>query len=468
MLFNSIEYFVLLFGSVVLYWASSNLLFRQGILLIASIVFYASWIPIYTLLFLALVLFNWWMALLSRNGRARYMLIASSVDLLVLLFFKYTGFILGNIPWVDVSEQWTSLSILLPLGISFYIFQAMAYVVDVYRETIPAERNPLLVVLFVGFFPRLVAGPICRGEELLPQLKRPARFDFDLICQGILTLMAGLFLKLAIADNLSAQVNRVFDDPANAGSPETVLAILSFGILILADFWGYSAMAVGSALLFGISVPFNFNLPYISQSLQEFWRRWHITLSSWFRDYVFLPLEMASKRNPFPLFRVSLNLMATMLLCGLWHGANWTFIVWGAIHGSWLVLEGIWRRRTRKIFEKYQALPAKVALGAVGWLMTISVVFVAWVFFRAASIDDALLLLSRIVEWRPAVQTQSAVLPLLFMGIFLVSHIPLHWIMTKPGFMQSNGVRLSVAWWLFIGSLVLGAKGIHEFIYFQF
>jgi alginate O-acetyltransferase complex protein AlgI len=394
--------------------------------------------------------------------------IATSVDLLVLLFYKYTTFILSNLPWIEVPARWTSFNILLPLGISFYVFQALAYVVDVYRDTIPAERNPLLLVLFIAFFPRLIAGPICRADELLPQLKNPARFDFDLFCQGILTLMAGLFLKLAIADNLSVQVNPVFENPAAAGSAETALAILSFGIVILADFWGYSAMAVGSALLFGINLPFNFNLPYISQSLQEFWRRWHITLSTWFRDYVFLPLEMASKRNPYAGLRVSLNLMTTMLLCGLWHGANWTFVVWGAIHGGWLVVEGIWRRRTRPIFERFRTLPARVVFGGISWFVTMVVVFVAWVFFRADNVDDALLLLSRMVYWQPAVQTQSASLTLLFMSIFLVSHIPLHWITTKPAFLKSNGARLSVAWWLFVGSLVLGAKGIHEFIYFQF
>lgn len=293
MLFTSLDYFILLFVCAALYWLTRSLRFRQIVLLIGSAIFYATWMPPFLLLLLLVMAVNFFGALQVRTSK-RWLIGAIIFDLTVLGIFKYTNFAIGSgaellrLLGLDVSAP--HFNIVLPLGISFYIFQAIAYVVDVRTKRIEAERDPLVFLLFKLFFPQLIAGPITRGHELLPQLKTIHTFSISTFAAGILLLSCGLLLKSGLADNISPYVNAVFSDPEKATGASAALGAVGFGAVILGDFWGYSTMALGSALLFGVVLPPNFNLPYIAASLQSFWRRWHMTLSTWLRDYLYIPL----------------------------------------------------------------------------------------------------------------------------------------------------------------------------------
>jgi alginate O-acetyltransferase complex protein AlgI len=291
-----------------------------------------------------------------------------------LAFFKYVNFFLASVQsvqgWLGVPTSPIFLEIVLPLGISFYTFETISYVVDVYLKRIEPVRDPLEYALYIMFFPHLVAGPIVRPRDFLPQLRRDHFLNWDRMQLGLQFLLLGLLKKAGLADNLCSIADPVFAAPEQYGCVATWLAMLSYSAQIYLDFSGYSDMAVGLAHMLGFRLPANFNMPYLACNIAEFWRRWHISLSSWLRDYLFIPLGGSRGGR----WRTCRNLLVTMVLGGLWHGANWTFVAWGSWHGLLLVGHRLlprWSWRDARIFQP------------LAWLITLLLVCVGWVFFRA-------------------------------------------------------------------------------------
>ncbi|OQW71719.1 MAG: hypothetical protein BVN35_15395 [Proteobacteria bacterium ST_bin11] len=388
MLFNTFVFSGLLLPlTLLIFWFSPSPRAKRLVLLISSLVFYGYWLPFYLLLLIGFVAVAWYCAIEAEKTTSSWPVWLASIVLIGGLgYYKYAGF-LGQIA-IDLGMMGTDFKILqsaLPLGISFIVFQALGYVIDVHRREFSAEKNFMLVLLFKGFFPQLIAGPICRAHELMPQLKGQFSFRLDQFVSGIAIFSIGMFLKEFLADGLAPLVDQLFVGQDSYSFHHAWAASVGFGGQIYADFWGYSTMAVGLARMFSIDIPVNFNNPYFSLSLREFWRRWHITLSQWLRDYLYKSLG-GSRHG---LLRTVIALIMTMMLGGIWHGANYTFIIWGLIHGVALVLEHVLGRRQVK--TRHKVLSIKSILS---WVYTFLVVFVAWVFFRATDVKQALQIVS--------------------------------------------------------------------------
>ncbi|MGC1664951.1 MAG: MBOAT family protein [Bradyrhizobium sp.] len=365
---------------------------RTGILVLvgASLFFYGAWRPIYLLLLTASIAANFSLGLLMEDPRRRNSMgmIGVALNLALLCYFKYTNFIFDSINVLSGAPL-PFMNIVLPLGISFFTFQQIAYLVDVMRGA-PVERDVLSYSLFVSFFPHLIAGPLVHHAEMIQQFKRGRTFrSAVLAARGLAILAAGLFKKVVIADNLAQFVSPVFAHLDAGGGVTTSwawLAILSYTLQIYFDFSGYSDMAVGLALLFGIRLPVNFRSPYKATSIIDFWRRWHITLSRFLRDYLYIPLG----GNRLGEQRRYLNLVLTMLLGGLWHGAGWNFLIWGGLHGLYLCVNHLWQK-WRGVTTKASTVdgsanrPGK----ALSWSITFFAVVIAWVFFRARTLAGA-------------------------------------------------------------------------------
>lgn len=394
MLFNSFTFLFQFLPAVILGFAAARRHSpRSGIVVLvaASLFFYGAWRPVFLLLLVASVTVNFSFGLAMENPRRRRAvgILGVVLNLSILCFFKYTNFILDtlhtatgmSLPMVDV---------ILPLGVSFFTLQQIAYLVDVMRGA-KVERDLVSYTLFVSFFPHLIAGPLVHHSEMIPQFKRPRTGRSALLAaRGWAIFVAGLFKKVVIADNLAQFVNPVFNH-VDAGGAVTAqwawLATLAYTLQIYFDFSGYSDMAIGLALLFGIRLPVNFRSPYKATSIVDFWRRWHITLSRFLRDYLYIPLGGNRLGEP----RRYINLMLTMLLGGLWHGASWNFVIWGGLHGVYLGVNHLWRAwRT--------AGETQSVMGRTGqfvyWTLTFVAVVVAWVFFRTKTLIGAQQLLS--------------------------------------------------------------------------
>ena len=356
MLFNSVPYAIFLALVFVLHWLLPQR-FRWIMLLIASYYFYMSWNPELVVLIALTTLVSYSSGLLidrfrnAEGSKAKlpklFMILALVICFGVLFFFKYFDFFSESVTSLlrafSLPVQDITLKLVLPVGISFYTFQTLSYVIDVYRNKIPVEKHLGYYALYVSFFPQLVAGPIERSDNLIPQLRKERTFDYVEGSDGLKWIAIGLFKKVVIADTLSVYVNMVYGNLANYQGLSFIAATIFFAFQIYCDFSGYSDIAIGSAKLLGVQLMKNFDSPYFSKSVREFWSRWHISLSTWFRDYVYIPLGGNRKKLP----RVLLNLMITFLLSGLWHGANWTFVVWGALHGFYVVVETLIRRASK-------------------------------------------------------------------------------------------------------------------------
>ncbi len=376
--------------------------YRNWLLLVASVVFYASAGGAFTWFLLASVGLNYaaplWIDRLRGTPSARLVLGATVVlNLLLLATFKYAGFVTTNLNALLEAASLTTLpmpAIVLPVGISFFTFHAISYVVDVYRLEVPPQRSPVQASVFLLFFPQLIAGPIIRYRNVAADLAVRSVTTAD-FAYGVRRFVIGLGKKVLLANILAAPVDRIFSMPAaELTAAHAWLAVGCYTLQIYFDFSGYSDMAIGLARMFGFRFPENFNYPYVARSIQEFWRRWHISLSSWFRDYVYVPLggNRATAR------RVYMNLATVFLLCGLWHGANWTFVVWGAYHGLFLVLE------RRGLAAGVAACPT-----AIRHLYAITVVMAGWVFFRADSLGAALGMLRAMAGASPGAPTTFGV-----------------------------------------------------------
>ncbi len=369
----------------------------------ASYYFYMSWNPQYALLigFSTVITFFCGIVIERERGKAgNVLLFGIIINLLILGIFKYGNFILES---VDHFAQMFRLGrvewrtdLLLPVGISFYTFQALGYIIDVFRGDIKAEKNIVRYALFVSFFPQLVAGPIERSRNLLEQIRSIEKiklWNIKRVTSGAILMIWGLFMKMVIADRISLLVDTVFDNYRMYGSTELVAAAIGFSIQIYCDFGSYSLIAIGSAKVMGFELMENFNTPYFAVNIRDFWSRWHISLSTWFKDYLYIPLGGNRKGK----LRKAVNLMIVFLVSGLWHGAEWKFVIWGGIHGFYQIIEDALEGPAVKIREKLNIRTACFSYHLLHILATFCMAAFAWIFFRADTITDALLFIKRIL-----------------------------------------------------------------------
>jgi alginate O-acetyltransferase complex protein AlgI len=465
---------------------------RKVFLLGASYFFYGYWDWRFTMLLAGSSLINYTAGRLigiTTDERQRRILVAIAValNLGVLGFFKYYGFFLDSLAdlliQAGLERDLPFLEIILPVGISFFTFQGISYVVDVYRREIEAVRSPLDIFLYISFFPQLVAGPIVRAADFLPQLKVEPRLNRQMIALGIVLILSGLFKKMVIANYLAGElVDMVFFDPTAFAAPDLLLALYGYAVQIYCDFSGYSDIAIGVAALLGYRFKWNFNQPYRAASLQDFWRRWHISLSQWLRDYLYKPLG-GSHGGGAATYR---NIFLTMLLGGIWHGAASTFIIWGIIHGTALILE----RWVKGLFtdtatDLAMATSASGSLSAAavpkpreatGWsrvlgiLITFHIVCLAWIFFRAQNLDLALVYVAGLGNWSQPTEYLQPFLVFLVGGSLLVHFLPNGWVTGAAQRLERAG-PLVLGAVLGFGILLIESvapEGVAPFIYFQF
>ncbi len=384
MTFTSPEFVIFFAAFVPIYFLIAHR-FRWILLLLASYFFYAYGSGIYVVLIMFSTLVDYTSARLmgrttDQRRRKLYLSMSLTVNLGTLFLFKYFNFFnqsfsaLAHI--LAISDPLGAINVILPVGISFYTFQSMAYTIDVYRGVVEPETNLGIFATFVAFFPQLVAGPIERAKHMIPQFRRKVTFDQERTVEGLRLILWGLFKKIVIADRLAIYVNTVYNAAGNYSGWPLIVATIFFAFQIYCDFSGYTDIAIGTAKILGFDLMQNFRQPYFATSPQNFWQRWHISLSTWFRDYLYIPL--GGNRVPFP--RYLLNLMIVFVVSGLWHGAAWTFAIWGALHGLFMVIEALLKHDGR-----LRAPPTLIRI-----VLTFALVGFAWIFFRANTFEDAL------------------------------------------------------------------------------
>lgn len=398
MSFNSLS-FVLFFTAVLALYFSIPHRFRWILLLAASYYFYMCWKMGYVVLILAATLVNYLCGLqmgrtADRGKRKKYVVLSLVASLGLLLAFKYFNFFNEStrqlFDKLNLAYHVPMLKVLLPVGISFYTFQALSYTIDVYRGRKEPERHIGIFALYVAFFPQLVAGPIERATNLLPQFRRKNDFDYQNLREGLLLVLWGMFKKVVIADRLALYVNQVYNNTSDYQGLPLIVATYFFAFQIYCDFSGYSDIARGTARTMGYDIMNNFERPYFAKSIPEFWRRWHISLSTWFRDYLYIPLG----GNRCSKVRWCFNILIVFVLSGLWHGANWTFVIWGTLHGVWQVisvLTGKFRASFTGRFKENNS-----GLKVIRVFVTFHFVCLGWIFFRANSLSDALYIIRHI------------------------------------------------------------------------
>ncbi|MEO8764818.1 MAG: MBOAT family O-acyltransferase [Ginsengibacter sp.] len=384
MLFNSSE-FLLFFPIVTILYFLTPYKFRWLLLLLASCIFYMFFIPVYILILFFTIIIDYIAGIMiegAQRNKKQFLVMSIIANVGVLAAFKYFNFLAININSLADKNIIPLLAIILPLGLSFHTFQAMSYTIEVYRGRQKAERHLGVYALYVMFYPQLVAGPIERPQNIIAQLRAKHKFDVGLLYSGLRLMLWGLFKKVVVADRLSIYVDAVYSDPHSYSNFLNVLiAFVFFSVQIYCDFSGYSDIAIGAARTMGIDLMINFNRPYFSKNIREFWSRWHISLSTWFRDYLYIPLG----GNRVKIKRLYVNIAIVFLLSGLWHGANWTFVVWGGLHALFIIIS----IALGKYFLKKRGAGNKF----IGWFVTFWVVTIAWVFFRATGFSDAFILL---------------------------------------------------------------------------
>ena len=402
MLFNSIEFAVFFPLVFTLYWLfhkslkSSNL-----IILLSSYIFYGFWdwrflILIFMSSLIDFIIGNRLKETFEINKRKFLLFISLSMNLGFLIYFKYVNFFiesfLNSFSLFGNNLEISTLKIILPVGISFYTFQTLSYTIDVYNKKIVPTNKWLPFFTFVSFFPQLVAGPIERASNLLPQFHRINKFDYQKIKSGLLLISFGLFKKMVIADRAALYVNEVYSSPDDYGGVALLISTIFFAIQIYCDFSGYTDIAIGTARAMGFNLLKNFKSPYFSKSLTEFWHRWHISLSSWFRDYLYIPLGGSRRGN----LRTYFNIFVVFVISGLWHGAAWTFIIWGAIHGLILIIEKITSDYKKKYFRFLGFTKNTISNHIFFSFITFFIICISWVFFRASSLNEALEIIIKI------------------------------------------------------------------------
>lgn len=491
MLFNS-PLFFLFFPTVVLLFFAFPKKWRWLLLLIASCLFYMVFIPKYIFILWLIIVIDYTSGLLiekSESKRKKFFFLLSIISNVGILFlFKYYNFFQSNLVFLaehfDVSYSGKFLSFVLPLGISFHTFQSLSYIVEVYRGNQKAERHFGIYALYVLFFPQLVAGPIERPQNLLHQFHSPKDFDQQNALSGLRLMLFGFFKKIIIANNAAVIVNFVYLHPNQSSGWPLVIAVFLFSFQIYCDFSGYSDIARGAARMFGIELMKNFDRPYFSKSISEFWKRWHISLSTWFRDYIYFPLGGSRVK----LLKVSRNIFVVFLLSGLWHGASWNFVIWGFLHGLFLTISAV-----TATFREKQALFFQKNLSDRWYsffrvIVTFVLVSITWVFFRAGTLQEALFFLSQsnnnlekifnfsYVRYELLRESTLGVgkvpLFILFTFIFILLCVEYSSYYQKNQwpriFLQSRTARWSFYFLTVFLILFFGNFGSQPFIYFQF
>ncbi len=477
MLFNSLSYLIF-FPIVVGGYFFLPFRWRWAWLLAASYLFYMTWEPIYVVLILGSTAIDYFaarrIASSVRIPERRALLAVSILTNLGILFtFKYFNFFNDTaramLDFLKLTYSVPELDFLLPVGISFYTFQSMAYTIGVYQGKAEVERHAGKFALYVAFFPQLVAGPIERSQRLIPQFYEEHRFDLDRIHLGLQLILWGLFKKVVISDRLSIFVDDVYRDPTQFTGLALIQATYLFAFQIYCDFSGYSDIAIGSAQVMGYDLMENFRRPYFSKSIAEFWRRWHISLSTWFRDYVYFPLGGSRAGAS----RWYANLMVVFVVSGLWHGANWTFVVWGALHGGYMII-GQWTRSVRAWLVSLMPM-GSTARKWIRVFITFHLVCFAWIYFRADSIQDAWYITRHLfVDWRlgdlvPPEHRLDFLIALA--GIAVMESV--HLLQRKESARVTLSRQPVVLRWALHLSLIyavalFGVHGAEQFIYFQF
>jgi len=477
MLFNSIPFFIFLSIVFVLYWLvfEKRHKMQNILLLVGSYLFYGWWDYRFLALILASTLVDYFVGIAlakkeNKNTRKQLLWISLIFNLGLLGFFKYFNFFIDS--WVDawqlagVSMHSSTLNIILPVGISFYTFQTLSYTIDIYRKKITPTHNFIEFATYVAFFPQLVAGPIERAAQLLPQFKTKKHFNFKLAKEGIQLIVWGLFQKMVIADSCATYANAIFANHQNLNSLTLIMGAVYFAFQIYGDFAGYSNIAIGTAKLFGFNLMRNFNYPYFSRDIAEFWRRWHISLSTWFRDYLYIPLG-GSRGSKGQQIR---NIFIIFLVSGFWHGANWTFVVWGGLHALFF-LPLLLMKRNRKhldLIALNKVLPGMREFFQM--LLTFSLTSFAWVFFRSATITESFLYIRRLfinlnfkVEFLNI--ERYSIEMLLVIGVFVL----MEWFNRDKECPISGKYSFLKMMMIILLILTLGVYSEHQnFIYFQF
>jgi len=483
MIFNSFTYLFFLSFFVLFYYNSSGLL-KPYLIFTSSIIFYGFWRFDFVLLLIFSVIVDYFCGIKisqtnNKSTRKKFLYLSLITNLGLLFFFKYTFFFLENINYLLDSKIGFSFNIILPLGISFYTFQSISYTIDIYRKKTNPTKNFILFANYVTFFPQLIAGPILRSHEVIKQLQKNNKFKIDNLINGIKKIFLGLFLKLCLADNLAKSVDYIYSQDHNTFSSWDVLtASFAFGFQIYFDFAGYSLIAIGSALLIGLKFPENFNFPYLCKNPKEFWMNWHITLSSWIRDYLYLPLLKQKSINSSTKGLIINNqnkvkkynwhvcsLLVTWLLMGLWHGAHWSFAIWGVYHAL-LIL--IWR-----IIYKFNFTNRNIFFNFFSYISCLIFIMLSWIPFRTQNVEKTFDMWSYIFIpdrylFLSLHENIYIYLLLLLLGIFISKHLYYNFLFIKNEiniFYQTLGI---IMWTIIITLVFVYMKQSTNFIYFQF
>ncbi len=478
MLFNSIDFLIFFPVVTILYFLLPHR-FRWIWLLGASAYFYMAFIPYYILILLLTITVDYiaGIQIARSEGKRRKRFLAASIvaNVGILFFFKYFNFFSDNLHQLSNFLHWNypigHLGIILPIGLSFHTFQAMSYTIEVYRGHQEPERNFGIFSLYVLFYPQLVAGPIERPQNLLHQFYEPHRFDYARVTSGLKRMAWGMFKKVVIADRLAVFVDAVYNNPGEHSGFPLLIATYFFAFQIYCDFSGYSDIALGAAQVMGFKLMENFNRPYFSKSIAEFWKRWHISLSTWFRDYLYIPLG----GNRVPRWRWYMNLFTVFLVSGFWHGANWTYIIWGALHGFYLVF-GIWSYGIReKIITALGLGRSRRLLRWIRIVITFHLVTFAWIFFRANSLANARYIVSNIFKLRLSDTGIDIIGPDEFVVAILaiIFMETIHSYQRRGSLKEMLSARPAAIRWLVYYAIIMaiilfGHFTSHTFIYFQF
>ncbi len=474
MLFNSIEFVIFFVLVTSLYFLLPHK-YRWFLLLAASCYFYMAFVPVYILILFFTIVIDYfagiWIEEAQGKKKRQFLVLSLVANIGVLAVFKYYNFLNDNLTFLLHGAGWENpipyLSILLPIGLSFHTFQAMSYTIEVYRGHQKAERHFGIYSLYVMFYPQLVAGPIERPQNLLFQFRTEHKFDYERVVSDLRLMLWGFFKKLVIADRLAIYVNAAYGNPDEHTGMTLAIATMFFAFQIYCDFSGYSDIAIGAARVMGYDLMKNFNRPYLSASISEFWSRWHISLSTWFKDYLYI--SMGGNRVPIP--RWYFNLFFTFLISGLWHGANWTYIIWGALNGAYLVFALIRTRYIDKHLENKVPLPAWMKkTGNI--LVTFILICFSWIFFRAASVQDAFLIVRKIFTLNGPLFTDYTQMfyGLIGMGVLMAREIKHEYFKNVSPLLEHRSPVIRYATYMVLIALILliGVFDGSQFIYFQF
>lgn len=470
MLFNSLHFVAFFIITTIVYFLLPHR-YRWFLLLSISCYFYMAFIPIYILILFFTIIIDYIAGILiEQSEQQKKLLLTMSIvaNVGVLCFFKYYNFLNDNLTellgFASFENRIPALNIILPIGLSFHTFQAMSYTIEVYRGNQKAERHFGIYALYVMFYPQLVAGPIERPQNVIHQFHRKVNFDYDRIISGLRLMLWGLFKKIVIADRLALYVDAVYNNPEHHSGVTSVVATVFFAFQIYCDFSGYSTIAIGAARVLGIDLMENFRRPYLAKSIKEFWGRWHISLSTWFRDYLYIPI--GGSRVKFPTY--IRNILIVFVVSGIWHGASWTFVIWGLLHGLYQIIELLLNKYV------YKDMPRSKTFNFFSHIITFVLVCLAWVFFRANTVQDGFTIVENILTLKSGSLfigfAAGFVYSILLIIFLMFAEYNYEYLENRLSMIYSNSAITRTLGYLIllIGILMIGVFNGGQFIYFQF